>query len=476
MHVNILWESRVLQRRDWNSLARKIVDRLPNHGKIVKSVYRIGRLMQFWIQAKTNRAFRKDSICDVETIYWINPDRIEFYTNYCSNDDSDKLQEKSAERRAMQNFREQVFDRDKDKGKVYGGNWDISEQRITDLEIYKALEARILNGVEWEETDFYRTIVLRIKQGSVLWGCETENAFMERCEYLDRLISSMRDLGYRLNNDVLIEGDDPQSLAKHKEIGSEVLVNIGRNGEYLFQDGRHRLAIAKILGIDSIPVKVLVRHEQWQKLREHLSAMLESSAGASKKGVLYQSPIHPDLRGFPASHACEDRFEIIKEHLIGHNGNLLDVGANLGYFCHRCEDLGFNCYAIELLPEVAWAADRIRIAERKNFQIVENDLISAFNSAPLKDMEFDTVIVLNILHHFLITKEKYEQLKSWLQKLKVKRLFLEAHRTDEFHMVDAYANLEAEEFVKFILENSSLTNAEFLSCADDGRKIYKLFS
>ena len=55
-------------------------------------------------------------------------------------------------------------------------------------------------------------------------------------------------------------------------------------------------------------------------------------------------------------------------------------------------------------------------------------------------------------------------------------MFLEVHRTDEYHMVDAYANLEAEEFVELVLENSSLTNAEFLSCADDGRKMYKLFS
>ncbi len=56
----------------------------------------------------------------------------------------------------MQDFRSQVFDRDKDKGKVYGGDWDISDYRFTELEIYKALEARITNGASWEETDFYK--------------------------------------------------------------------------------------------------------------------------------------------------------------------------------------------------------------------------------------------------------------------------------------------------------------------------------
>lgn len=476
MHVNILQEYKVPQRRNWKLVARKIVEQLPNNGGSLKKAYRFGKLVQLRIQTKTRRIFNNYSIPDTETIYWISPERIELYTNHCGSRDVREFQERFPERVATQNFREQVFDRDKDKGKVYGGNWDISEYRFTELEIYKAFEARILSGAEWEETDFYQTTVSRIKQGNVLWGCDNEEKFVERCDYLDRLIESIKDQGYRLNSDVLIQGDDPQSLTKHKETGSEVLVNVGRNGEYLFQDSRHRLAIAKILDIDKIPVKVLVRHEQWQELREHLSTMLANSAGASKRGVLYQSPIHPDLSDFPATHACEDRFELIKEHLVGHSGNLLDLGASLGYFCHRCEDLGFNCYAIELLPEVVWAADRIRRAERKNFQIIEGDLITACSSAPLNNLKFDTVIALNIMHWFLMTKDKYEQLKSWLQTLRVERMFLEVHRTDEFHMIDAYANLEPDEFVSFVLENSSLKNAEFLSHTDDGRRMYKLTS
>lgn len=465
-----------MKTTDWRSVAKEIVNKLPDNGRMIKNAYRSGKLLQFKLSMKARRVLRKDSIPDTETVYWIDPTRIEYYTNYKGNGAVHESQERAAERKAMQDFRAQVFDRDKDKGKIYGGDWDISDYRFTDLEIFKALEARIEHGTEWEQTDFYKTIVSRIEQGVVFWGCDNEAAFVERCAYLDRLVRSIKDYGYKLNSDVAIQGDDPQSLAKHKEVGSEVLVNIGRNGEYLFQDGRHRLAIAKILGIETIPVKVLVRHEQWQELREHLSVMVENSAGASKKGVLYQSPIHSDLSDFPATHACENRFDVMREHLTGNSGNLLDVGANLGYFCHRCEDLGFKCYAVELLPEVVWAAERIRIAERKNFQIVQGDLFTVFEQNPLQGMEFDTVIVLNILHHFLMTKDRYENLKSWLQNLKVKQMFFEAHRTDEHHMVDAYANLEADDFVEFILENSSLTHSEFLYSAEDGRKMFKLYS
>lgn len=461
--------------RDWKSVARRAVAVLPDNGRFVRGAYRSAKLLRFRLLIKLRHIISKDSIADPETIYWISPNRIEFYTNYRGSG-LQESQERTRQRMAMQDFRAQVFDRDKDKGKIYAGDWDISEFRFEELEVYKALKARICDSTPWKETDFYKTMVARIDQGSPLWGCADEAAFVKRCNYLDRLIESIRDNGYKLNSDVLIEGDDPHALTKQEVITSEVLVNIGRNGEYLFQDGRHRLAIAKILGLDSIPVKVVVRHRQWQELREHLSTMTKNSSGASKKGVLYQLPMHPDLKDFPATHACEDRFEVMREHLLGHGGNLLDVGANLGYFCHRCEDLGFKCYAIELLPEVVWAADRIRTAEKKEFRIVQGDLITAFESAPLKNIEFDTVITLNILHHFLRTKERYEQLRSWLQRLNVKRMFFEAHRTDEPHMVGAYANLEADQFVEFILENTSLTNAEFLSIADDGRKMYKLFS
>ena len=447
---------------------------LPNNGSAVKSIYRSGKVLQFKLQMKVRNVSKKDAIPDTETIYWISPKRIEYYTNYNPNSDDHEFEARAAQRIAMQDFSGQIFDHQKDKGKVYDGDWDISDYRFEELEIYKALEARIKAGTPWRETDFYKTIVLRLNQGESLWGCDNEEAFIKRCDYLDRLIASIKEQGYKLNSEVLIEGDDPQLLAKHKEVGSEIVANIGRNGEYLFQDSRHRLAIAKILELDTIPVRVLVRHRQWQELRNHLSTMMENSIGASKKGLLYQSPIHPDLSDFASTHACENRFDAFKEHLEGHSGNLVDIGCNLGYFSHRCEDLGFNCYAIEYLPEVAWAANRIKEAENKKFQIIEGDFTAAFQAEPLKEMEFDTVIVLNILHHSLRTKEKYEAMKSWLQTLKVKRMIFEAHRTDEPHMIDAYANLETEDFIQFIFDNSSLTKSEFIYEAEDGRKMYKL--
>ena len=63
----------------------------------------------------------------------------------------------------------------------------------------------------------------------------------------------------------------------------EILVNIGRDGDIFFEDGRHRFVIAKILRLDKIPVRVFVRHKQWQQKREK----------NIKEDI---DIIHPDLR------------------------------------------------------------------------------------------------------------------------------------------------------------------------------------
>ncbi len=288
------------------------------------------------------------------------------------------------------------------------------------------------------------------------------------------LINSIKENGYRLNSDVSIESDDTESLSKHKIMSSEITVNIGRNGEYLFQDGRHRLAIAQILGLNLVPVKVLVRHEKWQELRELLLSMTKGTGGASKAGLLYQPPLHPDLHDFPAAHSCEDRFVAIKPYVSKRSGKLLDVGANLGYFCHKFEELGYDCYAIELLRDIALAADRIRAAENKTFKVINSDLFDMFENSTFKNTKFDIVLALNILHHFIKTEAKYNRLTKWLGQLTVDTVFFEPHRFDDPQMQKAYKNFKEEEFVDFILRHANLKMAELIHQANDGRKLYKL--
>ena len=453
-------------------LVKPLIDRLPNNGTIIKTMYRKAILIKRIVKVKMS--LNKEFLPDPEKVLWIDPDQIVFYTNYCKTKQTEKFKMQESIRIKDQDFKNQVFDRNKDKGKIYGGNWDTSNYRFSELEIYKALEQRINHGIAWHDTKFYKNTLMKIEKEIVLWNCKNKAAFDKRCRYLDRLIQSIKENGYKLNSEVCIDGDKEHSLAKHSILSAEITVNIGRNGNYLFQDGRHRLAIAKILKLKKIPVKVLVRHEEWFQLRKFLISMAKGTGGASKKGVLYQTAIHLDLQDIAAQHECNDRFFSIKKHVKKNTGNVLDIGANLGYFCHEFEKLGFNCYAIELLNDVAWAANKIRIAEGRSFNVITGDLFESFNNSFLKKLNYEVVIALNIFHHFIKTKEKHNALKRWLKTLSVEMMFFEPHKSDEPQMVGSYINYNEDEFVSFILQNSMLNKAEFIYLANDNRKIYKL--
>jgi hypothetical protein len=395
-------------------------------------------------------------------VYWIDPKRVVFHTNHA---------------RVANNVhpKDRVFDRQRDKGKVYGGSWDISDFRFEDLDIVRALKARVEDGVEWRDTAFYSRMRAELERhSSKSWGLRSVADLDERCRYLDRLIESIRNDGFKLTHEVQLEGED-KGVAGHPQFGSEISVNIGRDGHYLFQDGRHRLAIAKILGLQRIPVKVLVRHAQWTEFRLFMKSLARGGGASSHANQLYQNPIHPDLQDIPCVHGCEDRFNAIKSAVSCNRGTLLDIGANLGYFCHRFEDLGYNCFAVELLPQIALAADRIRRAEGKEFTVISEDLFTAMQKKPLNGRKWDIVLALNIFHHFLKERETFAKFEKWLRELDVDSMFFEPHCADEPQMVGAYRNFPEQEFVEFICASSVLRHSEIIHRCDDRRAIYRLW-
>ena len=442
---------------------KKVIQYLPDNGKWLKNKFHTSRLLQRKFRVKLKSMFLNSEVPDSETVYWISPNRIIFHTNYKNKTES-------------LHFADRVFDKDKDVGKVYGGSWDNSNYKFSDLNIYRAIESRIKNNVAWEETSFYIDNLSKINDPShkkILWNCGTQEDLDNRCQYLDELISSIKTQGFKQNFQVQLSGEE-YGLHKNPDFSDEIAVNIGRDGQYLFQDGRHRLAIARILGVEKIPVKVHVRHKQWMEFRSFLISMTKDNAGASKQGFLYQPALHPDLEDIPASHSCESRFIEISKYVNSPSGNLLDLGSNFGYFCHRFEELGFNCYGVEYMPEIAEASEKIRIAEGRQFKLFSGDLTELCIKPPLKDIRFDVVLALNIFHHFLKTEELYTKLIKLLQSLDMKVMYFEAHRFDEPQMKNSFINYHEDEFVNFILSNSTLNKSAPIHTCDDQRKIYKL--
>lgn len=185
----------------------------------------------------------------------------------------------------------------KHAGTVVDGDWDRTDKRFERMDVFRAYERHFVEGVPWDETAFYHRILDEIEQGGTRWGCQSQRAFDERCERLDRLYETIRDEGYRTQAELRgtgasdpILGDNRQSPRdlKTERFKNEIAVSIGRDGEVIFADGRNRLSIVKLLDLDAVPVRVLRRHRDWQAIRD---------AATRDSPVPPFSRDHPDLQG-----------------------------------------------------------------------------------------------------------------------------------------------------------------------------------
>lgn len=187
-------------------------------------------------------------------IIWIKTRDIKYRTTEISGDDFTK------------------FSMWKDAGKVVGGNWDKKTIRFEDCSLHQDLKSHFEDGVDWEETEFYNRLKNRIINGRVVHGATSVEELKYRCEQLDSLHYNIKEHGYLSQKQILKRGyEDIDSVNKNltmiEDIFDEITVNIGRDGSFLFNDSRHRLSIAKILDIQQVPVRIVARHQEWQKKR-----------------------------------------------------------------------------------------------------------------------------------------------------------------------------------------------------------------
>jgi hypothetical protein len=199
-------------------------------------------------------------------------------------------------------------------GTVAGGDWDrrpppvATHHRSTPAALYlaprvaesvahRSVVAHFADGVPWTETPLVAAVLDAVEagEGPVWKGCRTVADVETRCRRLDEVFAEMRRGGYRSRETVARRaGRTDVPLLDRLD---EVAVDVGRDGELLFVDGRHRLAMALLLGVDRIPVVVLVRHAEWMRTREAVAAAV-ADRGDRLESVLADRCVdasHPDL-------------------------------------------------------------------------------------------------------------------------------------------------------------------------------------
>ena len=331
---------------------------------------------------------------------------------------------------------------------ILSGDWDVHARLFAETPLFKAVDAVLTRGERWSEQAFYGEMTSRIKAGTAMWGCTNESTFQERLRGIERLYRDIRDDGYRPRHNF-----------------DEISVGIGRYGEVMLYDGEHRLAIATLLQLQSVPVRIIVRHPQWARFKTYVLEYANSHSGGT-----YAPLLHPDLE-WVSSFYGHKRFEIIRKVLSVTSGTVLDIGCNWGYFCHRFEALGFECTGVERDPGNSYVLETLKRAANLRF---DSFCGSIFDYKPGQPKSFDVVLALAIFHHFLKTADGVRQLRTFLSELRCSELYYIPHRTTESQMQDAFWNPGEEEVLRFLGDNAGLHTRQHIGSAEDGRAIFKL--
>lgn len=342
-------------------------------------------------------------------------------------------------------------------------DWDLFKRPIKELPEFTFLKEILFKKRDWKDTDYYNKLVLKFNAGKNYSIFSSISEFNEEVEYLINLFSKFKNSGKKSE---YFNEESFEEISKEfnfKKIG----VYIDRNGHYLLNSGRLNFSFYKMIHIPKIKVMIEKRHPDWINFKKELYLFNLNY----QNNKLYQKLTHPDLQDIPYRHG-DERFNLIKKNLNTNNGTLLDIGANLGYFCQKFEEEGFNCTAVEFTVVYVKFMKKLRLAENKSFKIVQK---SIFNYKRNEKLIFDVVFALNVFHHFLMRKTSFNNFVELLNRLETRELFFEAHNPEEINMQNSYRNFQPEEFVQFILDNTNLDKSKLLYEFNSGRKLYKIY-
>lgn len=138
-------------------------------------------------------------------------------------------------------------------GTVAPGDWDLGGAPLQEYGlVFPILMKRVTEGLEFDEIPEFRENLKRIARGENVDGCFTENQYRRKWQHIQGLYLWIKENGYR-----------SQKQLRSGRPFNEIRVQVGRTGQLLFEEGLHRLVIAQVLGLVSIPVIVTRRHANW---------------------------------------------------------------------------------------------------------------------------------------------------------------------------------------------------------------------
>ncbi len=137
------------------------------------------------------------------------------------------------------------------RDRVRHKDWrDLPRSEVAETEKYRSIVQHFIHGRPWEDTPLFRIYRERLANGDVIRGCVDLAGLVAQYNHrVDALYADMREHGFRQ----VVDGQATKPIP----------VYIGHDGEILIgNQGNHRLAIAKVLGLDRVVVDIVGRHPE----------------------------------------------------------------------------------------------------------------------------------------------------------------------------------------------------------------------
>jgi len=162
---------------------------------------------------------------------------------------------------------ENLYKEDKFRSRIENGDWDKKAVKFEEDLRYVSIKERFLEDKEWSNTELYKEKNKQIENGEKPYGCSSSEELLSRLQKIDKLYQNILNNGYKRQDEIksLIRIYNTHKIDSYLGGIDEVLVNIGREGDLIIDEGFHRTSIAKILDIEKMPVRVLAVHSQMRE-------------------------------------------------------------------------------------------------------------------------------------------------------------------------------------------------------------------
>ena len=217
-------------------------------------------------------------------------------------------------------------------GYVRDGDWDRDDYVLSQLGIFEAIRQHYEDHTPWEQIPYFQDIRRTVEAGRPRFKYRSLDDIPRQWRRIDRLYDQIRSHGFQ-----------SQAQLGTRRLWDEIVLAVDREGQLLFLDGRHRLAIARVLGCQRVPALVGVRHCAWAELRRQLTGLDGEDA------ILL--PSHPDLPGTVWPPSPSPELELMIPYLPPPPGPILDLEPGFGYWCQQMEEKGYDTYAVSAVAD-----------------------------------------------------------------------------------------------------------------------------